>query len=143
MFVTHNAFFVDNEVRSTGYSLIFPVHAESFHHLSIGVAQKSVFDFGEINECLLRERGISANADDLGVLRRKLAIVLVRTGRLEVLDSSGAKIQCVKINENVLAFQAAQFEFSALSAGQVKVWSLFPHFEAQSRRGKRQQGHQY
>jgi hypothetical protein len=129
MFVTHDTFFIDNEVRPAGDSLIFSVHAKSLHHFSIGVAKKGVLDLGEIYERLLREGSVSANPYDFGILSGKLAVVLVRTGRLKVLDSGGAKIQCVKINENILAFQATQFEFSALSAGQVKVWRLFAHLD--------------
>jgi hypothetical protein len=49
-----------------------------------------------------------------------------------VPNSSGAEIQSVKIYENILAFQAAQFEFSALSAGQLKVGSFLPDFNGQN-----------
>jgi hypothetical protein len=140
MFVTHDAFLIDDEVSSIGDLPIFPIHAECLHHASIGIAEKSMFDFGEVDESLLRERGIGADAYNLGILSRKLAVVFVRTGRLKVRDSRGAEIQRVEIDENVLAFQAAQFEFAALSAGQLKIRSLLSHFQSH---GGRRIGQKY
>jgi hypothetical protein len=62
----------------------------------------------------LGEGSISANPNHFGVLGLERGII-VRTGRLQIFDSSWTKIEHVKVDQNVFPFQAAQFEFSALA----------------------------
>ena len=46
-----------------------------------------------------------------------------------MLNSGGVEIQVVKIDEDVFASQAAEFELAALSAGQLEVRRLLTDFE--------------
>ena len=51
---------------------------------------------------------VGADAKDFGVLGSKLGIV-VRTGRLQALNSGWAKVEHVKIDKNILTLEAAEF----------------------------------
>jgi hypothetical protein len=90
------------------------------HRLGVTVAQQRVIDLGEIGESLLRKWRIGANAQDFSVLGLELRIV-VRTGRLEILDSGRAEIKNVEVDQNVLALEAAQLDLATFAAVELKI----------------------
>jgi len=55
--------------------------------------------------------------------------VIVRTGRLQILDSCGAKVEKIEIDQNILTFQAAEFELATLRAVQFKVGGFISYAE--------------
>ena len=67
------------------------------------------------DEFFMRAFMIGADSQNFGILGLEL-LVIVRTGRLQVLDSCGSKVQDIEIDQNILSPQAAELEFSALGA---------------------------
>jgi hypothetical protein len=68
----------------------------------------------------LRKWRVAADTDDFSVFGLEKCMV-VRTGRLEILDSGRAEIEHVKVYENVFTLEAAQFELAALAAVEFEV----------------------
>ena len=66
-----------------------------------------MFDLGKIDKGLLRKRSVDADSEDLGVFGGELGIVLVRTGRLKMLDSTGIEVELIKIDQDSFALQGA------------------------------------
>jgi len=112
----HDSFFVDDDIGAFSKSSFLIPHAEGLHHFPIPIAQERVLDLREVDKGLLGEDRIGADAQNLGILCRELSVIVVRTGRLQLLDSGGAKVEDVKINEDIFPPQAAELEFSALGA---------------------------
>jgi len=113
--VTHDSLLVNNHIRALGYSSLLVKDAQGRHQLPIPIAEKRIVDLGEVGKGLLREWRIGADSQNFGILGLEL-LVIVRTGRLQVLDSCGSKVQDIEIDQNILSPQAAELEFSALGA---------------------------
>ena len=121
IFVTNDACFIDNEVRAlrqTPLRIQYPVGSQ---RLEVGkIADHRKIDLQEVGERFLRERRVGAYRDDFRVYLLEL-LVIVPTGR-KFLDSSGSKVEDVKLDENVFrALETAQLEFASLGARQLKV----------------------
>ena len=80
------------------------------------------------------EDRIGADAQNLGILCRELSVIVVRTGRLQLLDSGGAEVEDVKIDENILSSQAAELQLPSLRAIQLKVRRLLPDLKGKNGR---------
>jgi hypothetical protein len=91
-----------------------------------------VVELDEVDKCLLREDRVGADPQNLGILCRELSVVVVRTGRLKVLDSGGAKVQDIKVDENVLPFKTAELEFASFGAVKLKVGGLLSDLYSRS-----------
>jgi hypothetical protein len=92
-----------------------------------------MFDLREVDEGLLGKDGVRAYAEDFGIFRLKLAVIVVRTGRLKVLDSGRAEIEHVKIDQDIFPPQAAELELPAFGAFELEVRRLFTHLHSASR----------
>jgi len=90
-------------------------HAEGRHGFSAVVAEQRVIDFSEVCKRFLGVGCVDADAQHFGVLRLELGII-VRTGRLQILDSGRTEIENVKIDQDILPLEAAQFQFAAFGA---------------------------
>jgi hypothetical protein len=105
--ITDHPLFIDDYVRALGESSRLVIDAICLHHLAISVAQQRVIDLREIGKSFLRERRVGADAYDLGVFGLKLRII-VRTGRLQIFDSSRAEVEHVEVDQNVLPLETAE-----------------------------------
>lgn len=131
---TDNPFLVDNKVRPLDTAARFVEYTKGLHNLLIlRITEKGIIQLEKIREGLLRKGRIGAYAQDLSILCRKLFII-VRTGRLNMLDSGGAVVSEVKINQHISPPKAAQLEFSSLRAGKFKVRRLIPDLDREKRR---------
>ena len=144
VFITHHPFLVGNNVRTVGKASCFIQYPIGLHNFQIRrIAEKGIVDLEEIGKGLLRKRRIGADAQNFSVFSLELPVIVVRTGRLQVLKSGGAKVQDVEIDEDILPAQATQLEFSSLRAGKLKVRRLIPYLHCQERsRGQKKQGGQ-
>lgn len=105
--VFDHSFFIDDDVRPFGQTSGFVVNPEGLHDFAIAIAEQGIDDLGKVGEGFLGKRRIHADTDDFSVFCLEEREV-VRTGRLQVLDSSGAEVEDVKVNQDVLAFEAAE-----------------------------------
>ena len=112
--------FIDDDVGPFGESSSFIINAERLHHFAVSIAQKRVVDFSKVNEGFLGKYRVGANAQYFSVLGLKLGVV-VRTGRLKALNSGWTKVEHVKIDQNILTFEAAKLEFAAGSAVKLEL----------------------
>jgi hypothetical protein len=54
---------------------------------------------------------------------------------LKVLDSGGAKVQDIEVDENVFSSKAAELKLPPLGALKLKVRGLLPHLDGKDREG--------
>jgi len=128
IYITDHAILIDDHIGAFGLPSVLIKHAKIRHGFSAGVAKQWIVDLGEVSEGFLGKWRINAHAQYLSVFSLELRVV-VRTGRLQVLDSRRAKIEHVKIDQNIFAFKAAQLEFTALGAVQFEVGGFVADFK--------------
>jgi len=58
--------------------------------------------------------------------------IVVRTGRLEILDSGRAEIENVKIYQNVFTFETAELELASFRTVELKIWSFVADLKRQN-----------
>jgi len=75
-------------------------YAEGSHGLAAVVAKQRVIDFGEVGKGFLGVGSVDADSQYFGVFCLELRII-VRTGRLQILDSGRAEIENVKIDQDI------------------------------------------
>ena len=132
---THDAFLIYDDVRAfTEPSSLIP-YTEGLHHLPIPVAEKRMFNLGEIDKGLLGEDRVGADPQNLGIFCLEFCVIVVRTGRLEMLNSGGAKVQDIEIDQNILSPQGAELEFAPFGALEFKIWGHLSHFDRKSGKG--------
>ena len=108
VFITHDPFLVGNDVRTLGNASCFIQYPIGLHNFQIRrIAEKGIVDLEEIGKGLLRKRRISTDAQNFSVFSLELRVIVVRTGRLQVLKSGRAKVQDVEIDKDILPAQAA------------------------------------
>ena len=98
------------------------------HYFALSIAQQRVVNLSKVDEGFLRKYRVGADAQYFGVLGLKFGIV-VRTGRLKALNSGRAKVEHVKIDENILTFEVAKPEFAASSALKLEVGGFVADIE--------------
>ena len=80
------------------------------HHGDIAAsAQQRIADLVVIGEGLLGEHSRGGHADDLGIFCLELSVIVVRTGREQLLGSGRIEVISVEVNQDILASQATQF----------------------------------
>ena len=110
---TNNPCLVDNKVGTFGDASCFIQYAKGLHHFLIPVTEKGIADFEEIGKGLLRKDRIGADPQNFSIFCLKFCII-VRTGRLQLLNSGGGKVQDVKIDKNILPPKAAELKLPSL-----------------------------
>lgn len=129
---TNDPFLVDNEVGPLDNAARFVEYAKGFHNLLILITEKGIIQLQKFREGLLRKGRIHAYAQDLGILCLKLGVI-VRTGRLNMLDSGGAVVSEVKINQHISPTKTAQLEFSSPRARKFEVRRLISDLDREKR----------
>ena len=100
-FETNDTLLVDDEVRTLREPAFRIENTIIRHRLQIrSVAQQWKIEFQEIGERLLRKRDVATDADDFGVGRGELAMV-VPTGR-QFFYSGRGEVEYVELDNDVL-----------------------------------------
>ena len=60
-------------------------------------------------------------------------LVIVRTGRFQILDSGGIKVKNVEVNEDVFTFEITQFKLAPFAALKLKVRCLIADVKGEGR----------
>lgn len=105
--ITNDSILIDDDIRPFGHPPRFIIDTERLHDFAVSVTQQRVCDFCEVGKGFLRERSVAAYSKDFSILGLKHRII-VRTGRLQILDSGRTKVQNVKVYKNILALKTAQ-----------------------------------
>jgi len=106
---------VDNNVRTFGDASCFIQYPKSLHHVELPIAEKGIVELEEIGKGLLGEGRIGANPQNFSIFCLEFSVI-VRTGRLQLCNSDGAKVREIEIDENILPPKAAELKLSPLGA---------------------------